>query len=43
MIVAMANAVEVEIVGEDRFKTHSEVKPRTFLLNFVLKKEWGGG
>lgn len=42
--MATTNAGEVEMVGEDRIKTHSEVKPRNLLLNCILEKgqEKGG-
>ena len=30
--------IEIDTVGEERFKIHSEVKPKTLLLNCMLRK-----
>ena len=43
MTVVMTIAIEIDTVAEDRFKIHSEVKPRTLLPNCMLRKDRGEG
>lgn len=39
----MTIAIEIDMVGEDRFKIHSEAKTKTLLLNCMLRKQRGEG
>lgn len=39
----MTIAIEIDMVAEDRFKIHSEVKPKILLLNCMLRKDRGEG